>query len=488
MGVINSTIQAMLSDADPDVRRSAIEQLASEGGPAVQAVLAAALRDAHQGVRDAAMRSLLAVGGEETARLVASYITDTNIVTRNLAGSILTQLGPSSVPAILPYLKDPDHDVRKFAVDILGIIRQHNTVDAIIPLLDDEDANVVVSAAEALGNIGNPKALPSLLETFSAHEYARTVVLEAIGKIHDPSVLPFVERTFAQAVQEANTDPLLLFTLVEALGALGNTDTLRLLQSHVDRMQGKLRRASVKAMIQISQRTGCSIEADERFKSSFIELLHGEDAEVSEYAARFLAADRSEEVTRGLVKALGAFESVDALLISILSERVDTLVHAVQLLSESPPFKKAPILRLLGAIATDRNCAALGVLFQPGGETLLTRAFDAIRDAWAEADEEMRSLVIDGLFLYDGERAVEFLRGVLSDADPWLRAHIVELLGKVTHAEVERLLLRLAQDEDEMVRELAFSALLQRGYTGGGPVSVVENQTPSDPPPILELY
>lgn len=477
----------MLFDADPDVRRSAIEQLGSERGPAVQTALAAALRDEDQGVRDAAMRSLLAVGGEETARLVAGYIADANIVTRNLAGSILMQLGAVSAPAILPSLEDPDHNVRKFALDILGAIKKHETVDAIIPLLDDEDANVVVSAAEALGNIGNPRAIPSLVKTFSTHEYARTVVLEAIGKLHDPSVLPFVERTFAQAVKESKTDPLFLFTLLEALGALGNRDTLWLVQSHVDKMHEKLRRAAVKAMIQISRRTGCFVDVDERFKSSLIELLHAEDAEVSEYAARFLASDQSGEVTRCLVKALGRFENLDALLTSILCDRIDTLTHAVQLLTESPSLKKAPIVRLLGTIAAGRNFAALKVLFQPGGETLLAGAFDAIRDAWEEADEEMRSLVIDGLFLYDGARAVEFLRGVLDDADPWLRAHIVELLGKVTHAEVERLLMRLAGDESEIVRELAFSVLLQRGYTGGEPLPVVENRTPSDPPPILEL-
>ncbi len=98
-----------------------------ERGLAPIAALAAALQDGNKGVRDTACRSLLVIGGADGARAVVEYVCSPNIVTRNLATDLLMKIGEPGIPALLPYLKDVDHDVRKAVVDVLGSDRRAGT-------------------------------------------------------------------------------------------------------------------------------------------------------------------------------------------------------------------------------------------------------------------------------------------------------------------------------------------------------------------------
>jgi HEAT repeat protein len=484
--VIVHSIHTVLHDPDPERRRLAIKQLEASLSSATLPVVAAALRDADRGVRDAAAKALLAVGGEPVARAVAPYITDTHIAVRNLAGFILTRLGSAS--ALVPYLTHPDKDVRKFAVDILGTLQLPESVDALLPLLEDEDINVVVSTVEALGNIGANNALPQLLQTYKLREEAKLVVVEALSKIADPGTLPFLETAFVESTREPERNPLMVSILFDALSRVGNTGTVQLIRDRLNELPPALRLASLKAMIRIGMRHGTPLHQPEQFESSLMELLHDDDPALVREVIHLLQSNPNAAVSRALLGALGNHEQLDASLFALLANRADTLLRVVELLPERPPAQKVPLIRVLITIASNRACGAAAVLFEPNGEQLLTSVVDVLRRTWEEVDEEGRSEVIDALFLYDGERAVEFLDTTLNDADPWLRAHIVELLGRVTHTLVKQLLVRCAQDEDETVRTLACSTLYRLGDLGGGVSTGEGARTPSPVAPALELH
>ena len=98
-------LAALLADDDPDLRRRAAEDLATCSGLAAVAALAAALEDESKGVRDAAARTLQGIGGVNVSRAIVEYLDASNIVTRNLASELLVKLGPTSLPALLPYLE-----------------------------------------------------------------------------------------------------------------------------------------------------------------------------------------------------------------------------------------------------------------------------------------------------------------------------------------------------------------------------------------------
>lgn len=469
------SIESLLSDQDPDVRRQAAESLENNRTLRVEAALAAALKDTNQGVRDAAARSLCTIGGEDTARLVAEYIADQDMVTRNLAGALLVQLGVISVPAILPYLQDVDQDVRKFAVDLLGLIKSQETVGVILPLLQDDDPNVVVSAVEALGNIGETKAIPELLTTYRTYDYARVIVVEALGKLGDASVSSFLTDVFRRTVVDANADPLLVFAVIEALSTLGNKEAFSVLYAHVKSVKGKLKHALLASLIQIAERHSIPIEATSQLESDLLDLLHDDDLKFRESAIKILSVYEDSAVTRAFIRLLGSSESIDNLLYPLLCQRSETLPLAVEELPAADPGKKLKIMQVFVQMASDHSNGGLQILFQPGGDTVLDTVVIAVQEVWENADEETRSVIVDALFLYDGARAVEFLGAVLSEPDPWLRVHVIELLGKVEHGDVLRLLKQFVQDEDEMVRDLAISTLVQRGYSFGSVEPVSED-------------
>ncbi|MBI3579897.1 MAG: HEAT repeat domain-containing protein [Ignavibacteriales bacterium] len=469
------SIEQLLSDQDPDVRRQAAESLEHHRGLRAAAALAAALKDANQGVRDAAGRSLCTIGGEDTARLVAEYIADGNIITRNLAGALLVQLGVFSVPAILPYLQDVDQDVRKFAVDLLGLIKSKETVGPILPLLRDKDPNVVVSAVEALGNIGDGKIIPELLVTYQSYDYARVIVVEALGKLRDSTVSPFLAGVFEELAADKKADPLLLFAVLEALSAVGDAEAFQVLYRYENSVKGKLKHALLASMIQIAERHDVSIEATPDLEHDLLELLQDDDLKFREHAVKILSVYEDSAVTRAFVRLLGSSESIDNLLYPLLCQRRDALVLAAEELPAADPGKKSRIVHLLVRMASDHHNGGLEMLFQPGGESALDMIFDAVQEVWGNADEETRSFIVDALFLFDGARAVEFLGAVLYEPDPWLRVHVVEILGKVEHGDALTLLKQFVHDEDEMVRDLAVSTLANRGYFSGSVEPVNED-------------
>jgi HEAT repeat protein len=92
----------------------------------------------------------------------------------------------------------------------------------------------------------------------------------------------------------------------------------------------------------------------------------------------------------------------------------------------------------------------------------LQPAFDVVREAWSEANEELRSAIVDTLFRLDGDQAVQVLDEIMNDPDPWLRIHVIELLAPLHDVRISRFIGRFLDDDDGMVREIAASTLSAR--------------------------
>src|SRR5512147_1587440 len=142
-----------LENVDPEERREAAVDLSRAGRGAVPLLLRA-LGDTDWRVRKTAVEGLVAFGGADvTAGLVHRLSAEDNAGARNSAIEALVLLGSASVEPLLPLLAVHDPDVRKFAVDVLGDIRDSRVVPDLVARLGDPDENVRVAAAEALGKI-----------------------------------------------------------------------------------------------------------------------------------------------------------------------------------------------------------------------------------------------------------------------------------------------------------------------------------------------
>jgi HEAT repeat protein len=455
-------VAELLSNEEPDIRRRAAEELSTQNGLAVIAALAAALNDDNKGVRDASAHALLTMGGANVARAIVEYIADDNIVTRNLAGELLRQMGKESVPALLPYIQDTNHDVRKFAVDLIGLIGWGEVAHQLVPLLHDGDENVVAATAEALGSLRNGEVVPHLIQAYKKYDFAQAPIAEALGKIGGPSAGEFLLLNFNKAVSEPTQDRVTLCTLIEALGQVGDDHALIVLQNRVQNVRGKLRHALLDAIVRIAERERGKVDLPLSLTRDLIAALKDDDPRIKTSAAKGLASSTDGDVTMALLDCFGVDEDLDTLLFTLLEQRDDVLRCTVERLLVDGWKPRLQAIRLIGRMA---NLLIMKILrHEPYmvEESTLSLAFDAVAREWGRADEEMRSAIVDTLFHLDGDRTVGFLDTIMEDPDPWLRMHVIEQLAAIGDRRVPMFVNRFLDDEDEMVREVAMAILQGR--------------------------
>lgn len=455
-GKIQEYIGTLRSHEDPDSRRLAAEALEKYKETEVVQALADALADDDKGVRDAAGRSLQAIGGPEVAGAVVHYLEHQNIVFRNFASELLSRLGEDSIPALKPKLAHADQDVRKMAVDTLGLLRFKEAEGAIIPLLHDSDANVVVATVEALGSVGSENAIPHLIALYEQEEYVRPTVAEALGKIGGSAASKFLSSGFQKAISGEHSDPLLLFGIIEALGLIGDQEAFGLLSEHLPGVKGKLRRMMLAAMVWIADKSGMSLDIPGASTRDLIGLMDDSDLRVRLNAVRALANINDPAVTRAFVNALGESDYFDAVLFGLLEIRKDALPPVFERLRDPATRNKKELVGLLRAIA--RRAVVLS------GE-VRDEAWSLTEQQWEAADEETRRIIVETLFLLDGDRTLVLLDTLMSDPDPWLRMRVIELLGALDDARLPEFLSRFLNDEDEMVRQTTEWVLQSKGYS-----------------------
>ncbi len=460
-------IAQLLSSEDPALRRRAAEDLAEEKGFAVIAALAAALRDENKGVRDAAVRALARIGNENVAHAVVEYLADRNITTRNLAAELLMQLRDRSVSALLPTMFDADQDVRKFAVDILGFIQAKASVEHMVKLLDDPDPNVVVSAAEALGNIRHDTAVPALVALYDKREDAKPCVIEALGKIGGPAAAAFLEQRFVASLSTGIADPVIMYTFLESLGAVGSARTVNVLRSQLPSVKGKLRNILLDSLLRLAQRTGHTFDDLSALKADLLAALNDDDRAIRKTVALALTEVPGDDVTDALVMTLGTDEELDSQLAPWLDTRSNVFVRIVELIESGSLKLGKEVVGVLSRSSSLITYADLPKEFMDSEVNLLQRACGLLKQAWDECREETRGAIVDALFRLDGDQAIEFLDAIMNDPDPWLRIHTIELLVPLDDRRIPEFIARFLQDDDEMVREMAVSALESKGYTIG---------------------
>jgi HEAT repeat protein len=114
-----------------------------------------------------------------------AYQKDARI--RRDAARVLGELGnPRAVESLVIALKDSDWDVRRTAAWALGQISNPRAVEPLIATLGDKNENVRRRAAEALGKIGDPRAVEPLIAALNDKDYdGREAFAGALGQIGD---------------------------------------------------------------------------------------------------------------------------------------------------------------------------------------------------------------------------------------------------------------------------------------------------------------
>lgn len=237
-----------LKSSDDSKRRNAAQELA-EGDERAVYPLILALHDQNSGVQDAAMHSLIAIGGELTAYMVIPLLRGDALL-RNTAIIILQSLGRVSVPLLYQLLKDKDDDVRKFAVDMMGEIRDDVIPERLIPYLEDPNANVRAATAKTLGSLQYTDAVPELASALgNDEEWVIFSILETLGMLRAEESVPAIARLLH------NESVATRYAAIETLGVIGSDAGIEPLLECVKRSEDDDEKAAaVKSLVQIGLR------------------------------------------------------------------------------------------------------------------------------------------------------------------------------------------------------------------------------------------
>jgi phycocyanobilin lyase alpha subunit len=166
-------------------------------------------------------------------------------------------------------LQSPDLSLRYYAAWWLGKFRisQPEAIDALIAALEDEADRTELggyplrrNAARALGKLGNLKAVPGLIKCLECADfYVREAAAQSLAMLRDKTALPalikLLDGGVANAVQVPGFPHLAqpYTAVLEALGAMGATETISLVQPFLQHSVPRLQCSAMRAMYQLTQ-------------------------------------------------------------------------------------------------------------------------------------------------------------------------------------------------------------------------------------------
>jgi HEAT repeat protein len=406
-----------LQSSDPSVRRQAADGLSGGDARGIYPLIKA-LNDENTGVQDAAMRALISIGGETVAYMALPLLREGSYL-RNTGLIILRQLGEVSVPLLYPLLKDKDHDIRKFAIDLLSEIQTGVDPSRIVPLLDDENANVRAAAAKAFGDLGYREAIPHLTRRLIDEEWVCFYALQSLGELKAEEAIPAIASLLASHSEAVR------FSAIETIGRLGSAAALPALVAFLPKATEDEQQPVVKSIVQIGvtpDMTGLS--------DHIIRLFETGDWEEKMIAMQGISQMKLSSTVRLLTETAGALDPDDP----DTDERLWNLKNCItavdaedELISllDSPDMKfrsKCFVIGILGEIKSGKAAAPLAGYLS-----------DVSRDLRRSAAEALGMIGVS-------EPVEELIETARKDPDSHVRKSAVEALGQIGDARAYPLL------------------------------------------------
>ncbi len=291
-------ISNALNSPDEEIRLQGLRDLAASEAIDGLDLIFVAFGDVSWRVRkeSIALFLTLPVSRELIGEIIELLHAEENAGLRNAAVEILSRMGRDAVPMLLDQSRCPDHDVRKFIIDILGDIAAPESIPTLIRGLEDDDSNVRASAAENLGKLKTAEAVPALLKAMQHPDLLlQFTILEALSKITAP--VPMTE------LLPYKDEKLLRKALVDCLGKAGDASAIGELVAALTDSMRNVREAAILALVEISSRH------PEQVRRQLAECEKGPAAVA---AIGYLDDECNDTLKRASVRVLGWLAAEDA--------------------------------------------------------------------------------------------------------------------------------------------------------------------------------
>ncbi|MEW6248560.1 MAG: HEAT repeat domain-containing protein [Nitrospirota bacterium] len=433
-----------LAREDPARRREALEALAERGRHDDVEILVACLRDSNPGVQEAAMSALARIGGDLVVRRLVALLREPPAI-RNMAVEVLRQIVSGALDSALPILRSPDPNIRKFMVDILGRQTDSRVVPPLIELLSDPDANVRAATAEALGRLRAAEAVSGIVSLLSDEEWVVFAAITALAEIGEPAALPpliDVLEKGSEAVQCA---------AVDAIAHLDREGvSLPVLMRLIESSNPELHAVLIKTLVAITDRVEADIWSTldpTRCLPILRELLRRPDPELRTAAIVALGRLGDKRATRLILNACRRWEYAG-------EEVIARAIAALTSLGDAP--------QLIQAMRPDEDDMTIGtILIRTLGQMRCTDAVPALAAVrLGSPNWELRKLALHSLALIGTDEAMHVIQHAIGDPAGYVRCEAVRLLAQSGRAtDIKSLLDQLKAERYEDVREAIVDAL-----------------------------
>ena len=179
-------LELQLSDPSPSARRWAARDLA-ECPDASAALVEKLQREEDVSVREIILTTLTHLGDEVAVAGLVNCLRSEDASLRNEAIEAMKLLPDEVAPIMGQLLKDPDPDVRIFAVNVLESLRHEQVEEWLNEVIEhDAHVNVCATAVDLLGEVGTSyswDALNSLKARFPDEPYISFATELALKRI-----------------------------------------------------------------------------------------------------------------------------------------------------------------------------------------------------------------------------------------------------------------------------------------------------------------
>ena len=470
-------IRTALQSSDEEIRRSALYSLRDIAASDAQAIIFAAMGDESWRVRKEAVECFVYSRPclNSVEQLLELLRNEDNAGLRNSAAEAVIRLGSASASLLIKIVQDPDADVRKFVIDVMGAIGDPVFVPALLQALNDPEVNVASAAAEQLGALGDMEASENLMHAISERDEVlfRFSALGALGLLAKPVHVP-------EALIKLADQDILRKAVFECLGTISDESSFELLLNGFSSRFKNCRAAAVKALYKIYGRSMPMSQAKIRESlqllkgnsiiSGLLELFDNRDVMLTEALLWISAVTRDARFVPLLIDMYTDERTSDAALVALKSFDREALYEIISQYSSLDEIRRSGLCILIAECgysgfndvvekalhdqsAQVRRAAAMAV-----GKLGLIASMPDLISLVDDCETQVYTAAVSSLqSLITINRSAIFAEVVrfCSSKEPQHRKAAALLLASL--GEQDRLLL-LIKDEDPHVRKAAISA------------------------------